>query len=270
MIKPRILITLLAISLLFKGAVQSQDLEFGVFGGGSYYLGELNPGKQFYFTQPAFGGVLKYAQSDRWVFRLNALRGKVAGDDAVSKVNEMRNLRFSSTITEISLLAEFNFFPYFTGSNINYITPYMFVGPGVFFFKPKAEFQGESVSLHDLGTEGQVEGNSYSLSAFAVAFGMGVKYSINGRLGLGLEWGLRKSFTDYIDDISTTYYVDFDKLSPDEIGVAEFLSDPSTVKHKPEMQRGNSQNNDWYSFAGITLTYRFTVGEKSSCADFQK
>jgi hypothetical protein len=270
MIKPKILITLLAIGLLFNNAVRSQDLEIGLFGGGSYYLGELNPGKQFTFTKPAFGGVLKYAHTDRWTFRINVLSGKVAGDDAVSKVNEMRNLRFTSSITEISAVAEFNFFPYFTGSNITYFTPYLFVGPGFFFFNPKAEFQGEKISLRDMGTEGQIEGNGYNISAFAAVFGMGFKYSINGRLGLGLEWGLRKSFTDYIDDISTTYYVDFDKLSPGEIGVAEFLSDPSPVKHKPGMQRGNSQNNDWYSFAGVTLSYRFSIGEKSTCSDFEK
>ncbi len=270
MIKPKNLITFFALTFLLQGAVHSQDFEFGAFVGGSYYLGELNPGKQFLFTKPAFGGLIKYAYSDRWSFRLNILRGKLAGDDAVSKVNEMRNLRFTSSITEISAVAEFNFFPYFTGSNINYFTPYLFVGPGYFFFNPKAEFQGELISLRDMGTEGQHEGNRYSQSGFAVVFGMGLKYSINGRLGVGIEWGLRKTFTDYIDDISTTYYIDFDKLTPGEIGAPEFLSDPSPVKHKPEMQRGNSQTNDWYSFAGITLTYRFTVGEKSTCSDFEK
>ncbi len=269
MIKPKILIALFTLSFLFQGVVQSQDLEVGVLGGGSYYMGELNPGKQFLFTQPAFGGIVRWNLDDRWAVKLSALRGKLEGDDAVSKVNEMRNLRFTSSLTEISAVIEFNFFPYFTGSNITYFSPYLFVGPGFFFFNPKAEFQGETVSLRDMGTEGQKKGNSYSLSGFAAVFGMGLKYSINNRLGLGLEWGLRKTFTDYIDDISTTYYIDFDELTPGDIGIAEFLSDPSPVKHKPGMQRGNSQNNDWYSFVGLTFTYRFSLSEKSTCSDFE-
>jgi hypothetical protein len=80
---------------------------------------------------------------------------------------------------------------------------------------------------------------------------------------------MRKTFTDYIDDISTMYYIDYNTLPSGDIGAAEFLSDPSSVKHEPGMQRGNSQNNDWYSVAGITLTYRFSIGEKSTCSDFE-
>jgi hypothetical protein len=269
MIKPKILIVLFALSFLSQGVVRSQDLDVGVFGGGSYYLGELNPGKQFLFTKPAFGGVIRWNLDDRWAFRINGYRGKLEGDDAISKVNELRNLRFSSSFTEISSLLEFNFFPYFTGSNITYFTPYLFVGPGFFIFKPEAEFDGEMISLRDIGTEGQTNDERYSLYGFAVAFGMGVKYSINGRIGLGLEWGMRKTFTDYIDDISTMYYIDYNTLPSGDIGAAEFLSDPSSVKHEPGMQRGNSQNNDWYSVAGITLTYRFSIGEKSTCSDFE-
>ena len=269
MANPKILILFFAMTFSLIGHVISQDIELGVFGGGSYYLGELNPGQQFLFTNPAIGGVIRWNFDDRWALKLNGYRGKLSGDDAVSKVNEMRNLRFSSTLTEISTAIEFNFFPYFTGSNITYLTPYLFVGPGFFIFNPEAEYDGEMISLRDIGTEGQSREERYSLYGFAAVFGMGFKYSINGRLGLGFEWGMRKTFTDYIDDISTTYYIEFDDLSPGEIGRAQFLSDPSSIKHKPEMQRGNSQNNDWYSFAGITLTYRFTIGEKSTCSDFE-
>ncbi len=278
MIKPKNLITFFALTFLLQVAVHSQDFEFGAFGGGSYYLGELNPGKQFLFTKPTFGGLIKYAYSDRWSFRFNILRGRLAGDDNVSKVNVMRNLRFTSSITEISAVAEFNFFSYFTGSNINYFTPYLFVGPGYFRFNPEAKFKERTISLRDMGTEGQqfiLEKSidtRYNLYSFAAVFGFGFKYSINRRLGIGLEWGLRKTFTDYIDDISKAYYIDFDKRTSGEIGAPELLSDPSPVnhKHKPEMQRGNSQTNDWYSFAGITLTYRFSIGEKSTCSDFKK
>jgi hypothetical protein len=262
-------ILFLGIGLLLSEPVFSQDIEIGMFGGGSYYLGELNPGRQFFFTQPAVGGILRWNFDKRWVLKVNGYRGKLAGDDAISKENEMRNLRFVSSLTEVSSVVEFNFFPYFTGSNLTYFTPYLFAGPGFFIFNPKAEYDGDMVTLRNIHTEGQSEGQEYSTYGFAMVFGLGFKYSINNRLGLGLEWGMRKTFTDYIDDISTKYYIDFDKLSPGEISAAQMLSDPATIKHKPGMQRGNPQNNDWYSFAGITLTYRFTIGEKSTCSDFE-
>ncbi len=246
----------------------SQMMEIGGLAGGTYYLGELNPGKQFLFTQPAFGGLLRLNIDDRWSARLNILRGTIAGDDAVSQVNESRNLRFRSNITEISFITEFNFLEFFVGSKKNYFSPFLFAGPGYFTFNPKAPYQGTDVELRGLGTEGVPD--KYNLYGVSVVFGFGFKYSLTKNIGLGLEWGLRKTFTDYLDDISETYHVDFNDFdNVQEVGAPEFLSDPSGTKHLPGMQRGNPQNNDWYSFAGLSVTYRFVLGEKTTCRDFE-
>lgn len=264
-------VLLLCVSVFTAPSGYTQDVEVGLIGGGTYYLGELNPGKQFLFTKPAYGGTLRFNFDDRWTGRFNILLGSIAGDDAISKVNESRNLRFKSSITELSLVGEFNFLEYFTGSSINYFTPFLFGGPGFFIFNPKAPYQNEMVVLHDIGTEGQLsDGDSYSLYGLSAVFGIGIKYSLTNRIGLGIEWGMRKTFTDYLDDVSRDYYIDFTKITtPEQIDDAVFLSDPSVVKHAPGMQRGNPQNNDWYSFAGATITYRFTLGEKTSCRDFE-
>jgi len=264
-----IIIHVLSLALL-PGKTEAQDVEIGILAGGTYYLGELNPGRQFLLTNPAYGGIIRFNFDDRWAARFGLLRGQISGDDAVSKVNEMRNLRFISPITEVAMVIEFNFLDYFTGSEIKYFSPFLLAGPTFFIFEPRTDFQGAMVSLRDLGTEGQIEAeNKYSLYGFALQFGFGIKYSINNRLGLGVEWGMRKTFTDYLDDVSGKYYVDFTQISsPAEIRVNEFLSDPSPVKHQPGMFRGNPTNNDWYSFAGITLTYRFRLGEKSTCSEF--
>jgi hypothetical protein len=258
------------IVLLSSGRTFTQEIEIGVLAGGTYYLGELNPGRQFLLTRPASGGIVRYNFDNRWATRFNLLSGQISGDDAISRANEMRNLRFTSPLTEASLVFEFNFLDYFTGSKIHYFSPFLFAGPAFFIFEPRADFQGELVSLRDLGTEGQIEtGSTYRLSGVAALFGFGVKYSINNRLGLALEWGMRKTFTDYLDDVSGQYYIDFNQIdNPVQLGAEEFLSDPSAVKHQPEMYRGDPTNNDWYSFAGITLTYRFRLGEKSTCSEF--
>ena len=268
-IKPG-LIFLLALSVQL---VKSQDIDLGVFGGGSYYLGELNPGKQFLLTKPAYGGLVRFNLNDRMAIRGQLLHGTVAGDDLISKANEMRNLRFTSPVNEFSVLFEFNFLQYFTGSHVNYFSPFLFGGPAFFTFNPKAEYDNETIQLRDLGTEGQYQpANSidtrYSLISFALAFGTGIKYSLSDRMGMSMEWGLRKAFTDHLDDVSGNYWVDFTELSAPDIGASQVLSDPSPTKHSPGMQRGNPQNNDWYSFVGITLTYRFTIGEKTTCVEF--
>jgi hypothetical protein len=249
--------------------LQAQLVDIGILGGGTYYLGDLNPGRQFLLTKPAYGGLMRFVFDDRWSARFTLLRGEIAGDDALSRANELRNLRFKSSITELSLTAELNFLEYFTGSQIYYFSPYLFAGPAFFIFNPKAPYQGEMLELRELATEGQIaDADKYSLYGAAVVFGFGVKYSISQRLGLGVEWGLRKTFTDYLDDVSTNYYIDFAAIDPNNISAREMLSDPSGVKHAPGMQRGNSETNDWYSFAGITLTYRFRLGEKTTCVDF--
>lgn len=251
-------------------AVQSyaQDMEIGAMGGVSYYMGELNPGKQFLFSQPAFGGLVRLNIDDRWSARLNFLSGSIAGDDAVSLVNETRNLRFTSRITEISVIGELNFLEYFTGSKINFFSPYMFTGLGYFTFNPKAPYQGGDVALRGMGTEGTED--NYKLYGTSLIFGVGFKYSLSEKIGLELEWGLRKTFTDYLDDISEYYYVDFNEFNDiSEIGPKELLSDPSATKHSPGMQRGNPKNNDWYAFAGLSISYRFSLGEKTTCRDYE-
>lgn len=259
---------LLCMVLLCGANGLAQEVEVGVLGGGTYYLGELNPGKQFSFTRPAYGGLMRFNLDTRWAVKFNVLFGKIAGDDAVSKANEMRNLRFTSSITELSMVGEFNFLDYFTGSKIHKFSPFLFVGPGFFIFNPQTKFNGKTVNLQDLGTEGQIsDSDKYSLYGLAMVFGVGIKYSVNDRLGLGFEWGMRKTFTDYLDDVSTQYYIDYTTADISKPRVQ--LSDPSPVKHEPGMQRGNPQNNDWYSFAGITITYRFRLGEKTTCADFE-
>lgn len=267
MLKYQVISVVIAAFALWARPAQAQDIDLGVFGGGSYYLGELNPGRQFLFTRPAYGGLLRFNFDSRWAMRAQVLKGEIAGDDAVSGVNTMRNLRFTSSLSELSVLLEFNFLDYFTGSFNNYFSPYLFVGPGFFIFNPKTDYNGETITLRDITTEGQTD--KYSLYGISAAFGLGLKYSLNSRIGVGLEWGMRKTFTDYLDDVSTDYYIDFNQLSPGEIQAPQVLSDPSPVKHLPGMQRGDPQNNDWYSFAGITLTYRFTIGEKSTCPDFE-
>jgi hypothetical protein len=266
---------LILFSVLFASisfAQKSGDL--GVMGGVTYYLGDLNPAMPFRMSKPAFGILYRQNFNTRISLRAHGIRGKVAGDDAVSKENPERNLNFESVITEAGLQLEINFFEYFIGSKMHSITPYIFGGASVFFFDPYGNVMGEKVELQPLSTEGQgsaayPDRSPYNLYAFSMPFGLGVKYSVNKLIGVGAEWGMRKTTTDYLDDVSQTYYLNLAGVDPAAVSVTELASDP-LLTHNAGMQRGNSRNTDWYSFAGVSVTVKIRMLSKERCLDHQR
>jgi len=239
-------------------------IEAGVYVGDSYYLGDLNPGVHFRMAQLAYGAMGRYNIDDRWSVKLEFTRGKVEGNSEKTNFLPGRNLQFESPITDISAMAEFNFFEYFTGSRWNWITPYLYAGIGWFFFQPMSG----GVKLQPLGTEGQLVGYNgrklYKTNGLQIPFGLGVKVSIGKKIGMTAFWEMHKTFTDYIDDVSTTYYLTGSAIGPNDIGGQ--LSDP-TKNHLPGMQRGNPQTKDWYSFSGLTVTYKFDLRGKRKCRE---
>ncbi|MEN8223833.1 MAG: DUF6089 family protein [Bacteroidota bacterium] len=258
------IVLILIIGLASFGLNAQKTMEVGLFGGGSYYIGDLNPAYHFLMSKPAYGLVARLNLDSRWTVKLSAYSGEVAGDDNISGVVNHRELFFNSEITDISAVLELNFFNYITGSTRHFLTPYIFGGIGMFMFKPEAN----GVSLRELGTEGQNIGfdgrTPYETTQLAIPFGLGFKYSLTKRLGFAFEWGLRKTFTDYIDDVSTTYYLFGKTIDPADAG--EILSDP-TMTHKAYQGRGNSKTNDWYAFFGVSITYKFRLGGNKRCTD---
>jgi hypothetical protein len=253
---------LLALAFILIGTFSfAQTAEVGVFCGLSYYLGDINPGIHFLMSKPAYGAIARVNLDTRWTVKATGYRGKIAGDDHTGRTNTERSLKFESKITDISVTAEFNFFDYTTGSRKNILTPYIFGGIGMVLFNPMAD----GVKLKSIGTEGQNVGfdgrKPYSLVAFSIPFGIGFKYSLNRRFSVTGEWGLRKSFTDYLDDVSTTYYLDGPQITDDP---AQLLSDPTRI-HQPMEERGNPTTWDWYNFTGITFTYKFRLYNKNKC-----
>lgn len=253
------------------GYAQFPTLEVGFFAGGSSYLGDLNPKNPFNMIGLGYGGVVKYNINDRNAFRVNVLLGTLAGDDNLTKAVEGRNLAFKNEIMEISLQYEISFLPYFTGSHQDFFSPYIFFGLGYLNHSPTAEFEGTTYNLQELNTEGQgsavyPDRESYSSSQFVVPFGGGVRLALNERIGAGFEVGFRKTFTDYLDDVSMTYY--FDGQTVDQSDPVFALSDP-TFSHEKGETRGDPQSKDWYAFIGFTLTYRFNLVKHTSCSSFQ-
>ena len=252
--------------------IKPSSAEVGVFLGASYYTGDLNPSGHFNrFTRPAAGALYRMNFNPRISMKGIFSYGNIEGDDAYAKEESQRNrnLSFKSKLYEIAVEGEFNFLPFVIGNKKTSITtPYVFAGVGVFHFDPQGYYQGRWYKLQQLGTEGQgttfTNKKTYSLTQFSIPFGVGLKINTSKLIGVNLEWGLRKTFTDYLDDVSGSY-VDPVLLASEKGTVAAALSDKSLTKEGGSdtgRQRGNSFTNDWYVFTGIIITFKLQGQEK--------
>lgn len=267
------IISILVIVFLTSISAFAQRSELGIFVGTAYYIGDLNPAKHFTNTNSAGGIVYRYNFNPRWALKVSALFGQLEASDKATNYNNVRNLSFRSPISEISAQAEFNFFNLYTQKGKNFFSPYMFVGVSAFSFNPQAQLDNHWYDLQPLGTEGQglakyPTKDYYSLTSVSMPFGLGIKVNFLKNFSVGLEWGMRKTWTDYIDDIGGTYadnYLLFIKRSPK---VAE-IADRSVVKHIEGSARGNSKTKDWYNYTGLWLTFKIFEGAQS-CGAYQK
>lgn len=256
--------------LTLPAAAQKRVQELGLFLGGSYYTGDLNPNGHFNsLTKPAGGVVHRYNLNDRFTWRNGIFLGTIAGDDArsASFSQQQRNLSFKSKLYEFHSVAEFNFLEYEIGDEKRMFTPFMFAGVDVFNFSPKGLLGNQWVGLQQLHTEAQSK--PYKLTQVAIPFGAGIKTMLAKRIGLVLEWGLRKTFTDYLDDVSTVYANPADiAIYSGSLGVV--MADRNTSSDPISnigRQRGNPRTKDWYSFAGVTLSFKLKEQQKR-CASY--
>ena len=219
----RLAILIIIVFLLHSIKGQSQNSEIGFFGGTSYYLGELNPGIQVVNKiRPALGVFYRKNTSKRYALRIGANYGRLAASDNMNstELSSFRQLSFSSGILEAYGVLEFNFIPYqINNYSTSSFTPYVFIGAAVFRASPDIENNGSLVAS-----------SKGAIIAPSIPFGLGLKFNFVGNLGLSLEWGMRKTFTDEIDGLSESYDGGY--------------------------QLSNTQNKDWYSFVGITLNYK--------------
>lgn len=262
--------------LFCESVVFAQRSEVGALIGGSYYIGDLNPSKHFLMTRPAAGILYRYNFNPRFAFKGNFYYGTVAGDDGIANFNKERGLSFKSHVSDFTAGIEFNFLPFVPGNSKFPWTPYVFAGVSLFKFNPLGKYKGKWIELQPMHTEGQgttiyPDRKPYSLTSFAIPFGLGVKYNFWRTYSIGFEYGIRKTFTDYLDDVSSTY-ADPRVLNSQNGPVSAYFGDPSkdpTDIGNIDMQRGNSQNKDWYSFFGITISSKIKF-KGETCPVYEK
>ncbi len=194
--------------------IWAQNIEFGIYGGVSNYIGDVSEQKlkldQFH---PSFAIIGRYNLSPRVTFKGMLGYGRVSGADSLASAirNKVRNTNFTSDFYEFSAHVEYNLIPYkLTERKGRPFIPYLFGGIGIFHYNPKTEFQGSTYELQPLGTEGQGttkynDLKKYDLTTVCVPIGFGVKKRVSRNFVVGIEAGLRITFTDYLDDVGGKY-----------------------------------------------------------------
>lgn len=215
--------------------LHAQINELGVFLGGSNYVGDVGNTTYINPEKLAFGVLYKWNKSPRHSYRFSYTQSQITANDFDSKETGRngRGRRFDNNVKEFSAGLEFNFFDFNLHDYHQKITPYIYSGLSFFLY----DGLYHRIDDVDLNTIHAVNSNS-----FAIPIILGIKSNITPRLILGAEAGVRYTFTDNID------------------GSNPNTDSPNIVKF------GNLNNNDWYVFTGLTLTYTF--GQKPCyCAE---
>ncbi len=257
--------------LLLMPALVFSQTEAGVFMGFTNYMGDLAGSTsqrrhlEVMENNLGFGVLAKHAIHPRFAVRGSFTVGKISGSDgaADSESRRNRNLHFRSMVYELNALAEFNIFNMVDNARhgkVNSVSsPYLFLGVGGFYFNPQAEAGGKWYDLHDYGTEGQrmeePAKRHYKRVQLCIPMGVGFRYSISNIGNIGLEVGLRKTFTDYLDDVSGNY-PNIALLDEQDQMAADLSYRALNTGHKNPAgrKRGNAKGKDWYMFAGFVIT----------------
>ncbi len=292
MLKKTILILLLSPAILLAQSKSRYKYELIGGVGIANFLGDLGGANktgthflndfEFRGTRPNLSVGARYKANYYFSFKGMLTSAIVAGKDSWTQevYRNNRNLSFRSPIIELSVQAEYYLLrekmsgiykiTNFKKKRARKTTLYLLGGIGVFFYSPSAQnFDGQRYRLRKMHTEGQgLPGGPKQYSNFNICIpvGLGYKYAIDRRWAVGAELAFRKTFTDYIDDVSGQYYDN--KAIQQAYGVnAAYLADPSlgliqgaTLPNGDGSgaQRGETQYKDSYVFLDFTVSYKFS------------
>lgn len=256
------------LAILLNGwGIQAQRLLLTTFAGVSNYQGDLQD-KIFTFQESNIAGGIgvAYEITDQLYATANIKFGKLSASDKFSSKNASRNLSFSTPLSQFQIGLEYDLF----NLKERLLTPYFFAGLAAYHFNPSTiDSAGNKVYLQPLGTEGQgfYNGRSkYNLTQISIPLGAGIKYALNENIRLGFEIGFSKLFTDYIDDVSTTYVDQSSLLTNNGPTAVELAFRGNELNHGATYpadgsSRGNPSSKDWYYFSGLTVSFRIAGSE---------
>lgn len=212
---------------------KAQTYEVGIFAGTSNIIGDVGSTQYIQFKDMAIGGIFKWNRSNRHSFRASVIAANMIGDDNDSDdiSRDLRGLKYNYSLIEASIGIEYTFWEWDLYSGRPQFVPYLYTG-----------LTGFSYSSFALNNTNELEEYDNSVD-IAIPIVFGIKANITPKLILAAEVGARYTFTDNLDGSNPDGDMDFDSL-----------------------RFGNINNNDWYMFSGVTLTYTF--GRKPCYCNF--
>ena len=254
------------LSLCLVLSLGAQNMELGLWAGASTYSGDFAPqdiGLYAETLNPAGRIFLRMNPTNALSVELGLNLGKVDGEDGVTNDFAGRMLNLRTNITELGLKLNLNMVRWGSPRGTQ-VVPYLMGGGGIFRFNPEANLDGNWIEVQPLGTEAQGAPGydaPYSLTSFALLGGGGIKFIFKERFTIGLELGARKTFTDYLDDVSGNPVNYLDVLENNGSLAAE-LSNPSikdTEVEDLDYVRGGTYD-DWYYMGGLSFSFAFGGG----------
>lgn len=201
----------------FSLSAQKSEVGFGV--GTLNYTGDLARSYNVLNSRPAATVFYRANFSQVVSLRAALTGGGIAASDRrpIDAFAEQRDASFSLFLMEASTVMEYHFMNWRDDKHIMRFTPYLFGGLAIFGISGTGNKPSE-----------------YSNVQGAIPFGLGIKYILNPKWYLSLEFGARKTFFDYLDNVSA--------------GTNQLIKN---------YQYGNPYDNDVYYFVGFSLTRTF-------------
>ncbi|HPR60938.1 MAG TPA: DUF6089 family protein [Prolixibacteraceae bacterium] len=213
-----IVLFFLGFVLTLNLSAQQQTADIGIFAGGALPFSDYSHVKVFRSTGVNAGAFYRHNFNSRIALRINALYGRVG---AIGYLNNTDNqISFRKNVFDLSALVEINYNDFLLGVDKMRFAPYVFTGFGLSFFPGS---------------------NQNFVISPNIPIGVGVKYAITKKIGIGAEISTRKLMNDELDNLNNPYT---------EVN----LPKASDIIH----------NNDWINYFGLTLTYKFYMG-KTPC-----
>lgn len=254
---------LLLLLACFPLIAVAQNFHFAARFGLAGYQGDLKAHSITLSQSKIMGSIgVQYDLAEHFSARSYLTLASLKADDKKGTASmQQRNLNFQTGLFDWELTAQYDVF----SLNDKWWTPYVFAGIGLYHYNPYTkDNSGNKVFLKPLSTEGEgfVQGvKNYKLTNFSIPLGAGINYALNEDMRLGLEFGYRKIFTDYLDDVSNNY-VDQTALlnarGQTAVDVAwrgdEANGAPYPAAGSP---RGNPKQKDGYYYIALTYTVRY-------------
>ncbi|MDD2305746.1 MAG: DUF6089 family protein [Prolixibacteraceae bacterium] len=229
------LLVIFLIGFLAFKALAQPSVDIGVFGGAGTYLGDMTKVDFQKSINPAYGGFVRYNFNPRYALRFNVINGTIGAEgeyDYQLYNPDPTDLswNFSKNVLDISLSFEWNYLKYIVGDKSTPWSTFISGGIGIQTYK----YSIQTVNGNSDGSE----------IAPTIPFGLGVKYNLSKRWGIGFEGGLRKSFSDKLDNLDDPVSY----VNPDGV----------QIKYTDQLH-----NNDWTAYMGIHLVYKLIYGNQN-------